>query len=239
MKTNSKLIDLRRFQESRDHAGEWRVLRAKIRHIIDRTCALAAKVANDEKDARKIDRIRECLFDYIAGRPMRMTPYEIAAAIGWLLELDNHYATDRARRVADPHETRSRRAWCAPSATKFARGARHRPSIARRQETHMIDEAAKHDQNLPLYVRFPSDCKIVREKFHELLDSMFALATKGYPDAADVAAFETLHRHAVGVFDHSSQAVPMDDLFRALGHCMKLNEAERAKRCCCAPPPAL
>jgi hypothetical protein len=94
MKT--KLIDLRRFQESREHAGEWRVLRAKIRHIVDRTCALAAKVADDEDDAHKIDRIRACLFDYIAGRPMRMTPYEIAAAIGWLLELDNPYTTARA-----------------------------------------------------------------------------------------------------------------------------------------------
>ncbi len=95
MKTNN-LIDLRRVRESRDHAGEWRILRAKIRHVIDRTCALGAKTATDADEARAIERIRTCVLEYIDGRPMRMTAFEVANAIHWLLELDNRMATERA-----------------------------------------------------------------------------------------------------------------------------------------------
>jgi hypothetical protein len=96
MKTHTNLIDLRRIRESRDHAGEWRILRAKIRHVIDRTCALAAKVASDADEARAIDRIRDCVLEYIDGRSMQMTPLEIASAIRWLFELDNRVTRDRA-----------------------------------------------------------------------------------------------------------------------------------------------
>jgi hypothetical protein len=53
--TTQNLIDWRRFQQSRELAGEWRLLRAKIRHVVERTCALGEQLAVNDDAADAID----------------------------------------------------------------------------------------------------------------------------------------------------------------------------------------
>jgi hypothetical protein len=95
MNTNHT-IDWRRFHTDRELAGEWRILRAKIRHVIDRTCALAGKLANNEDDAYAIETLRMCVLDYVDGRRFSVAPDELSYAIGRLLAIEPDFAYDRA-----------------------------------------------------------------------------------------------------------------------------------------------
>lgn len=95
MKTHQD-INRRRCRTERELAGEWRILRAKLRHVLDRTCALASEMVHDADDADAIDVARRCLLDYVDGRPFRVPPIEIADAIARLLEMDVERAYDRA-----------------------------------------------------------------------------------------------------------------------------------------------
>jgi hypothetical protein len=55
--TTHHLIDHKRLRESRELASEWRLLRAKIRHVVECTCALG------EPDRRRQDRDVELLLE--------------------------------------------------------------------------------------------------------------------------------------------------------------------------------
>jgi hypothetical protein len=87
------LIDWRLLRESRELAGEWRILRAKIRHVVDRTCALGEQLAANDDAADAIDIVRQCAIDYLDGRPFRVSPFEMMSALGRLFETE----------VASPH----------------------------------------------------------------------------------------------------------------------------------------
>jgi hypothetical protein len=82
------LIDWRRLRESRELAGEWRILRAKIRHVVERTCALGEQLAANDDAADAIDIVRQCALDYFAGRPFSVSPFEMMSALGRLFEAD-------------------------------------------------------------------------------------------------------------------------------------------------------
>ena len=96
MKTYIKSIDWRRFQESREVAGEWRILKAKIRHVLDRSCRLAERVALDAESADAIETLRLCLLDYFDGKPFRVPPFEILRAVALVLEHEPDTAYARA-----------------------------------------------------------------------------------------------------------------------------------------------
>ena len=96
MKTYIKSIDWRRFQESRELAGEWRLLKAKIRHVLDGSCRLAERVALDAESADAIETLRLCVLDYFDGRPFRAPPSEILRAVARVLEIEPDAAYARA-----------------------------------------------------------------------------------------------------------------------------------------------
>ena len=86
--TTQNLIDHRRLHESRELAGEWRLLRAKIRHVVERTCALGEQLAVNDDAADAIELVRQCAVDYLDGRPFRVSPFEVMSALGRLFEPD-------------------------------------------------------------------------------------------------------------------------------------------------------
>jgi hypothetical protein len=88
MKSHTKVIDRRRLHASRELIGEWRILRAKLRHVVDRTCALAEQVAADDDAVDAIATLRQCVLDYLDGRPFRVAPVEMMRAVGRVLEID-------------------------------------------------------------------------------------------------------------------------------------------------------
>jgi hypothetical protein len=88
MRTIKKPIDWRRFHNSRELAGEWRILRAKIRHVVDRTFALVAEAATDDDAADAIETLRVCALDYIEGKPFRVPPIEVMHALALVAEVD-------------------------------------------------------------------------------------------------------------------------------------------------------
>ena len=96
MKTYIKSIDWQRFQESREIAGEWRILKAKIRHVLDRTCRLAERVACDVESADAIETLRLCVLDYFDGKPFRAPPFEILRAVACVLEIEPDHPHARA-----------------------------------------------------------------------------------------------------------------------------------------------
>ncbi|HTR50273.1 MAG TPA: hypothetical protein VMJ10_06165 [Kofleriaceae bacterium] len=88
MTTYDKPIDWRRFQESRELAGEWRIVKAKMRHVVDRACRLAERVASDDDAANAIDTLRVFVLDYLDGKPSRVPPIELMRAVGRVLKLE-------------------------------------------------------------------------------------------------------------------------------------------------------
>jgi hypothetical protein len=68
--------------------GEWRILRAKIRHVIDSACRLAARSTRDIQDYDAITALRTCALDYLDGRPQRLPASWLVAALDRLLDVD-------------------------------------------------------------------------------------------------------------------------------------------------------
>ena len=95
MKTNHT-IHWQRIHTSRELAGEWRILRAKIRHVLDRTCALAGQLVDDEDAADAVDTLRTYVLDHVDGRPFRVSPIELSYALRRLLDLEPSRTYDSA-----------------------------------------------------------------------------------------------------------------------------------------------
>lgn len=96
--THTRPIDWRRFQESRELSGEWRILKAKIKHVVDRACRLAKKAATDDRAEEAIETLRVFTLDYIDGKPFRMSPFDMMRAFARVAELETAdlYAFARA-----------------------------------------------------------------------------------------------------------------------------------------------
>ncbi len=84
----TKKIDWNRFRTDRELAGEWRILRAKIRHVVDRTCALAENATCSLEDFDAIRTLRMFALDYVDGRPPRLPPSWLVSAVARLCDLD-------------------------------------------------------------------------------------------------------------------------------------------------------
>ncbi len=81
-------IDWNRIRNDRELAGEWRILRAKIRHVVDRACALAENATRSIDDTDAIRTLRMFALDFIDGRPPRLPPSWLVSAVARLCDLD-------------------------------------------------------------------------------------------------------------------------------------------------------
>jgi hypothetical protein len=73
----------------RELAGEWRILKAKVRHVVDRVCRFAEHLVPDIETFDAIETLRICALDYIDGKPPRVAPAEMLYALTRVLELES------------------------------------------------------------------------------------------------------------------------------------------------------
>ena len=86
MQTLNETIAWRRIHENRELAGEWRILKAKIRHVVDRTCRFAERLVRDIETYDAIETLRICALEYIDGKRPRLTPLEMLHVLTRVLE---------------------------------------------------------------------------------------------------------------------------------------------------------
>ena len=81
-------IDWTRLQGDRELAGECRILRAKLRHVVDRAFALVENLTSSLDDTDAIRTLRMFVLDGFDGRPPRLPTSWVLAAIEQLLDVE-------------------------------------------------------------------------------------------------------------------------------------------------------